>query len=169
MFMLMPYPKPEGLTMTSIRFSTLGRAAAGAAAILSLFAAPALAGSNPLEDFKSETLTSDFRSSYASVGNATINIDVPYGLDGAQKYDVYLPEGASHAPIVIMVHGGAWTGGDKQADNVADAKAMDLVNGKGDMVDVVTAISQTQLAMETMVTVRDRVISAYEEIMRMPI
>lgn len=53
--------------------------------------------------------------------------------------------------------------------NVADAKAMDLVNGKGDMVDVVTAISQTQLAMETMVTVRDRVISAYEEIMRMPI
>jgi flagellar hook-basal body complex protein FliE len=53
--------------------------------------------------------------------------------------------------------------------NVADTKAMDLVNGKGDMVDVVTAISQTQLAMETMVTVRDRVISAYEEIMRMPI
>jgi flagellar hook-basal body complex protein FliE len=53
--------------------------------------------------------------------------------------------------------------------NTADAKAMDLVNGKGDMIDVVTAISQTQLAMETMVTVRDRVISAYEEIMRMPI
>ncbi len=46
---------------------------------------------------------------------------------------------------------------------------MDVVNGKGDMVDVVTAISQTELAMETMVTVRDRVISAYEEIMRMPI
>ncbi len=53
--------------------------------------------------------------------------------------------------------------------NASSAKAMDLVNGKGDMVDVVTAISQTQLAMETMVTVRDRVISAYEEIMRMPI
>ena len=51
----------------------------------------------------------------------------------------------------------------------SDAKAMDIVNGKGDMVDVVTAISQTELAMQTMVTVRDRVISAYEEIMRMPI
>jgi flagellar hook-basal body complex protein FliE len=51
----------------------------------------------------------------------------------------------------------------------ADAKAMDLVNGKGDVVDVVTAISQTEIAIETMVTVRDRVISAYEEIMRMPI
>ena len=52
---------------------------------------------------------------------------------------------------------------------VADTKAMDMVNGNGDMVDVVTAISQTEIAMETMVTVRDRVISAYEEIMRMPI
>lgn len=51
----------------------------------------------------------------------------------------------------------------------ADVKAMDLVNGKGDVVDVVTAISQTEMAIETMVTVRDRVISAYEEIMRMPI
>lgn len=52
---------------------------------------------------------------------------------------------------------------------VSDARAMDMVNGKGDMVDVVTAISQTELAMDTMVAVRDRVISAYEEIMRMPI
>lgn len=52
---------------------------------------------------------------------------------------------------------------------VADQKALDLVSGKGDIVDVVTAISQTEVALETMVTVRDRVISAYEEIMRMPI
>ena len=51
----------------------------------------------------------------------------------------------------------------------SDQKAMDLVNGKGDIVDVVSAVSQTEIAMQTMVTVRDRVISAYEEIMRMPI
>ena len=56
-----------------------------------------------------------------------------------------------------------------ETGKVADAKSMDLVNGKGDVVDVVTAISQTEIAIETMVTVRDRVISAYEEIMRMPI
>ena len=55
------------------------------------------------------------------------------------------------------------------AGRAADAKAMSLVNGTGDIVDVVTAISQTEMAVETMVTVRDRVISAYEEIMRMPI
>ena len=53
--------------------------------------------------------------------------------------------------------------------HVANDKAVQMVNGKGDMVDVVTALSQTELAMDTMVAVRDRVISAYEEIMRMPI
>jgi flagellar hook-basal body complex protein FliE len=37
------------------------------------------------------------------------------------------------------------------------------------VVDVVTALSQTELAMQSMVAVRDKVISAYEEIMRMPI
>lgn len=53
--------------------------------------------------------------------------------------------------------------------NAAEAKQVDLMAGKADLVDVVTAVSETELALETMVSVRDRVISAYEEIMRMPI
>lgn len=56
-----------------------------------------------------------------------------------------------------------------QSGRVADQKALDMVNGKADPVDVVTAISQTELAVQGMVAVRDRVISAYQEIMRMPI
>jgi flagellar hook-basal body complex protein FliE len=51
----------------------------------------------------------------------------------------------------------------------SDAMAMNMVNGKGNVVDMVTALSQTEIAIESMVTVRDRVISAYEEIMKMPI
>lgn len=51
----------------------------------------------------------------------------------------------------------------------SDQLAMDMVNGRANVVDMVTAISETEIAIETMVTVRDRVISAYEEIMRMPI
>jgi flagellar hook-basal body complex protein FliE len=51
----------------------------------------------------------------------------------------------------------------------SDQMSLDMLNGKANVVDVVTAISQTQLAMESMVAVRDKVISAYEEIMRMPI
>jgi flagellar hook-basal body complex protein FliE len=51
----------------------------------------------------------------------------------------------------------------------SDQLALDMVNGKANVVDVVTAVSQTEIMVEGMVAVRDRVISAYEEIMRMPI
>ena len=43
------------------------------------------------------------------------------------------------------------------------------IAGKADMVDVVTAVAESEAALETLVAVRDRMISAYEEIMRMPI
>jgi len=50
-----------------------------------------------------------------------------------------------------------------------DAKAAQLAAGKADLVDVVTAVSESEVALQTVVAVRDKVISAYEEIMRMPI
>lgn len=56
-----------------------------------------------------------------------------------------------------------------ETGNVSDQKSLDLVSGDANVVDVVTAIAETELAVETMVTIRDRVIQAYEEIMRMPI
>ncbi len=52
---------------------------------------------------------------------------------------------------------------------VSDQMAMDMISGKANVVDMVTALSETEMAIESMVTIRDRVISAYEEIMRMPI
>lgn len=55
------------------------------------------------------------------------------------------------------------------AGKASDTQAMQMVQGKADPVDVVTAISQTEVAIQGMVAVRDRVIAAYEEIMRMPI
>lgn len=51
----------------------------------------------------------------------------------------------------------------------ADAQTVKAVTGKGDLVDVVTAVAESEVALETLVSVRDRMISAYEEIMRMPI
>ena len=44
-----------------------------------------------------------------------------------------------------------------------------MVNGKSNMVDVVTAVAETEVAIDAVVAVRDKVIAAYEEIMRMPI
>ena len=51
----------------------------------------------------------------------------------------------------------------------SDAQALAMTNGKANVVDVVTAVAETEVAVETLVSVRDRVISAYEDIMRMPI
>ncbi|WP_181707506.1 flagellar hook-basal body complex protein FliE [Chthonobacter rhizosphaerae] len=56
-----------------------------------------------------------------------------------------------------------------QQGNATEAMQRDLLAGKADVIDVVTAVSETELALETMVSVRDKVIAAYEEIMRMPI
>lgn len=36
-----------------------------------------------------------------------------YGPDARQQIDVYLPPGVENAPIIVMVHGGAWKIGDK--------------------------------------------------------
>jgi flagellar hook-basal body complex protein FliE len=41
--------------------------------------------------------------------------------------------------------------------------------GKANVIDVVTAVAETETAVQAMVSVRDKVIAAYEEIMRMPI
>jgi len=36
-----------------------------------------------------------------------------YGADPAQQLDIYIPPGVRDAPIIVMVHGGAWRIGDK--------------------------------------------------------
>ena len=51
----------------------------------------------------------------------------------------------------------------------SDAQAQAMAAGKANIVDVATAVSETEVAVEAMVSVRDKVIAAYEEIMRMPI
>lgn len=56
-----------------------------------------------------------------------------------------------------------------ETGNRSDNLQMQMLDGKASIVDVVTAVAETEIAMESMVSVRDRVISAYEEIMRMPI
>jgi flagellar hook-basal body complex protein FliE len=51
----------------------------------------------------------------------------------------------------------------------ADAVEMQSMTGKVDLTDLVTAVSSAELTLNTVVTVRDRVISAYEDILRMSI
>jgi flagellar hook-basal body complex protein FliE len=51
----------------------------------------------------------------------------------------------------------------------ADTQTHAVAVGKANMVDVVTAVAESETALATLVSVRDRVISAYEDILRMPI
>lgn len=52
--------------------------------------------------------------------------DLPYGSDPRQRMDVYLPpavaRGTARAPVVFMVHGGAWRTGDKAQGRVVENK-----------------------------------------------
>ncbi|MEA2904776.1 MAG: flagellar hook-basal body complex protein FliE [Alphaproteobacteria bacterium] len=56
-----------------------------------------------------------------------------------------------------------------EAGHKSDLQQQQMAAGKANIVDVVTAVSETEVAVEALVSVRDRVIQAYEEIMRMPI
>jgi flagellar hook-basal body complex protein FliE len=60
-------------------------------------------------------------------------------------------------------------GGLVEAGRRSDAQTQALATGRANIVDVVTAVSETEVAVQTLVSVRDRMITAYEEIMRMPI
>jgi len=55
------------------------------------------------------------------------------------------------------------------ASKTAEHQMAAQVAGKAELVDVVTAISAAEASLETVMAVRDQVISAYQEIMRMPI
>lgn len=49
--------------------------------------------------------------------------NISYGADPEQKLDVYLPAaGSEAAPVIFMVHGGAWKIGDKGHDKVVEHK-----------------------------------------------
>jgi flagellar hook-basal body complex protein FliE len=56
-----------------------------------------------------------------------------------------------------------------QSGKMAEKQMIAHANGKVELVDVVTAVASAQSSLETAMAVRDQVIAAYQEIMRMPI
>jgi flagellar hook-basal body complex protein FliE len=51
----------------------------------------------------------------------------------------------------------------------AETQAVAAIGGGGDLTSVVTAVSRAELALQTTVAVRDRVLQAYQDIIKMPI
>lgn len=63
---------------------------------------------------------------------------------------------------------------DKARESVDTMKTSEqmsakAVTGEADLTDVVQAVTAAELTLQTVVAVRDRMVSAYQEIMRMPI
>jgi flagellar hook-basal body complex protein FliE len=55
------------------------------------------------------------------------------------------------------------------AGHDADDKSMQAIAGGGNLTDVVTAVSKAELSLQTTTAIRDRVVQAYQDIMRMAI
>lgn len=109
-------------------------------------------------------INSTFNAAAAAYGNASrlINQSARPGTDPTA---LAAPKGGQNFADILAQQ----VQGVVDSGKASDQMAMDMVNGKANVVDMVTALSETEIAIESMVTVRDRVISAYEEIMRMPI
>jgi flagellar hook-basal body complex protein FliE len=56
-----------------------------------------------------------------------------------------------------------------EAGRKSDSQAQAAASGKANMVDLVTAVAESETALATLVSVRDRVIQAYQTILQMPI
>jgi flagellar hook-basal body complex protein FliE len=51
----------------------------------------------------------------------------------------------------------------------SEQASMQAVSGNADLASVTQAVTDAQVALQTVVAVRDRVISAYQDIIKMPI
>ena len=60
---------------------------------------------------------------------------------------------------------------DSFADTLraSESAALQTISGQGDPHVFVQSLAQTELAVETAVTIRNKVVEAYQEILRMPV
>ena len=57
----------------------------------------------------------------------------------------------------------------EQSLKTGEAAAAQAAVGEASLIDVVTAVSAAEVTLETAIAVRNRVIEAYQDILRMPI
>lgn len=91
------------------------------------------------------------------------------GLSVAQKYAAARPatEPEEHTGALNAAKNVALDFAAALAEGEETAKAAMI--GNADPHSLVTALAQTELVVETAVTVRNKVVEAYQEILRMPV
>lgn len=99
----------------------------------------------------------DALGAYASTLRNTLGNDAAKAASGAS-------EGPSFGAVLKASIDSAVTA--QETSEQVSAKA---VVGKADMTEVLQAVNDAELALNTVLAVRDRVVQAYQEIMRTPI
>jgi flagellar hook-basal body complex protein FliE len=84
-------------------------------------------------------------------------------VDGGDQQDMQAGAGDFGALLSRAINGAITTG------EQADTQAMQAIAGGGDLTSVVTAVSRAQLSLQTTVAIRDRVLQAYQDIIKMSI
>ena len=98
----------------------------------------------------------------------------------ARAYDTALRDlGANHGPAQV---GGGQPGGASFAEMVgeglqaaidsgqhAEKMTLQAITGEAEIGEVVAAVSNAEVMLQTVVSVRDKVLQAYQEVLRMPI
>lgn len=74
---------------------------------------------------------------------------------------------ATKSSFAGMVDAGI--GDTVKATSNMEATVAAKLNGNAELLDVVTAVTSAEMAVETVVAVRDKVLSAYNDIIKMPI
>ncbi len=86
----------------------------------------------------------------------------------AQNYAAVRPATAPD-PMSMSEAAGAAATDFLQTLQKSEQTAQAAMTGRADAHILVQTLAQTQLAVETAVTVRDKVVEAYQEILRMPV
>ena len=86
--------------------------------------------------------------------NTTAQVTTPANVSGAGSFSDFL-SGAVKDSIGTI----------RQGEQAATAQ----VQGKANLVDVVNQVNAAEIALDTVVAVRDKVVQAYQSILNMPI
>lgn len=107
---------------------------------------------------------SNATNAYQDALRAAERIIAKAGGGDTQADDTQATNGASFMDMVGSALKAAESAGFKSED-----VATKSLTGKASLSDVITAVSSAENALQTVVAVRDKVIGAYQEIIRMPI
>ena len=87
----------------------------------------------------------------------------------AEAYQQIARGGAAAGPASFgAMLGNALTQAE-QTGHQADDQAMKAISGGGNLTEVVTALSHAEMTLQTVTAIRDRVVQAYQDIIKMPI